>query len=249
MNEPDQRAETFLQRLETVLGGGEVDRLGFLDQRADPIDAPAFLQGAADPGHHFVDAAERDRARIDRLAAGRLFAQLGNIHVAEIGEHQGARDRRGGHHQHVDGLALAGKREPLVHAEAMLLVDHREREVAELDLVLEQRMGADQEVDVAGGKPRQDVAARAAALAPGQQRDLQAGGLRHRRDGGEVLPGQDLGRRHDGGLAAGLDHRRAGQQARRPSCPSRRRPAAGAACGAAGRDRPRCRPARGPATR
>ena len=180
MDELDQRAEALLQRLESVLGGRQIDGLGFLDQRADPIDAPAFLQGAADAGHHLVDAAERDRPRIDRLAAGRLFAQLGNVHVAEIREHQRARDRRGGHHQHVDGLALAGERQPLVHAEAMLLVDHREREVAEFDLLLEQRMGADQEVDVAGGEARQHVAARAAALAPGQQRDAQAGGLGER---------------------------------------------------------------------
>ena len=47
-----------------------------------------------------------DGARIDRLAARRLLAQLRDVHVAEIGQHQRARDRRRGHHQHVDGVAL-----------------------------------------------------------------------------------------------------------------------------------------------
>ena len=103
--------------------------------------------------------AERHRARVDRLAAGRLLAQLRDVHVAEIGQHQRARDRRRGQHQHVDRLALAGEREALVHAEAMLLVDDREREIAERDLVLEQRMGADQQIEFAGFEPRQDVGA------------------------------------------------------------------------------------------
>ena len=88
-------------------------------------------------------------AGVDRLAAGRLFAQLRDVHVAEIGQHQRARDRRRGQHQHVDGLALAGEREALVHAEAVLLVDDGEREIAERDLVLEQRVGADEEIDLA----------------------------------------------------------------------------------------------------
>ncbi len=44
-----------------------------------------------------------------------------------------------------------------MHAEAMLLVDDGKREIAERDVVLEQRMGADDEIDVAGGKRRENV--------------------------------------------------------------------------------------------
>ena len=36
-----------------------------------------------------------------------------------------------------------------MHAEAVLLVDNGEREIVERDLFLEQRMGADQQIDVA----------------------------------------------------------------------------------------------------
>ena len=39
-----------------------------------------------------------------------------------------------------------------MHAEAVLLVDDGEREIAERDIVLEQRMGADDEIDIAGGE-------------------------------------------------------------------------------------------------
>ena len=49
-------------------------------------------------------------------------------------------------------LALGGERETLMHAEAVLLVDDGEREVAELDALLKQRMGADGDVDLAGGE-------------------------------------------------------------------------------------------------
>ena len=39
-----------------------------------------------------------------------------------------------------------------------------------------------------------------------------AGGLRQRRDGLQMLAGEDLGRRHEGGLPARFDHRRRGDQ-------------------------------------
>ena len=162
--------------------------------------------------YHFVETVERDGAGVDRLPAGRLLAQLGNFHVAEVGEHQRARDRRRGQHQHVHGLALAGERKPLVHAEAMLLVDDGEREIAECDLVLEQRVGADQQIDLAECEAVERVGALLAAFAAGQDRDANAGLLGQRRDGGEMLARQDFGRRHQRGLAAGLDHGRGGEQ-------------------------------------
>ena len=156
MHQADQRAEAPLQLGEAVLRGGQVDVLGFLDQRADPIDPAALGERAADRLDHLAVALVRNGAGIDRLAPGRLLAQLGNIHVAEKGQHQCARDRGRGHHQNVDRFALAGERQALVHPEAVLLVDDREREIAERDVVLEHRMGADQDMDVAEGEPIED---------------------------------------------------------------------------------------------
>ncbi len=44
-------------------------------------------------------------------------------------------------------LALGAERQALVHAEAVLLVDDGKAEVAERDVLLEQRMRADDDVD------------------------------------------------------------------------------------------------------
>jgi hypothetical protein len=195
-----------------LLRGGEIAHLGFGDERTDPVDPLAALEGASDGSDHVVDAAERHRAGIDRLAAGRFLAKLRDVHVAEVGEHQRTRDGRRGEHQHIDRLALAREREALVHAEAMLLVDDGEREIAERDFLLEQRVGADQQVELSGFEPRQDVGSRRTALAAGEDRDAQAGRLGERRDGFEMLARQDFRRRHEGSLPASLDHRRGGEQ-------------------------------------
>ena len=104
------------------------------------------------------------------------------------------------------------KREALMHAEAVLLVDHGERQIVEGDVLLEQRMGADQEIDVAERQPVEDFLARRPALAPGEDGDANAGGFGQRRDGVEMLAGEDFGRRHEGGLPAGFDHGGGGDQ-------------------------------------
>ncbi len=115
-------------------------------------------------------------------------------------------------HQHVHGVALARQREALVHAEAMLLVDHGEREVAERDLVLKQRMGADHEIDLAVRKPLQRRGALLRPVAAGEQRDADAGLFGERLHGGEMLSRQNFGRGHQRGLPAGLDHGRGREQ-------------------------------------
>ena len=60
--------------------------------------------------------------------------------------------------------------------------------------------------------PASVVGALAALFAAGQDRDAQAGALGQRRDRGEMLAGQDFGRRHQRRLAAGLDGARHGEQ-------------------------------------
>ena len=44
-----------------------------------------------------------------------------------------------------------------MHAEAMLLVDHHKREVAECDRLLEQRVRADENVDATLGERGKDI--------------------------------------------------------------------------------------------
>ena len=147
---------------------------------------------------------------------------------------QRARDRRRRHDQHVGAgaAALRLQRQALVHAEAVLLVDDGEGEVAEDDVRLEQRVRADDDVDVAAGEALEQFLARAALLAPGEQPDAQPGLVGERRDRFQVLARQHFRRRHQRRLARRPPPRWPWRAAPRPSCRSRRRPAAAAACGA-----------------
>ena len=58
----------------------------------------------------------------------------------------------------------------------MLLVDDSERQIVERDIILKQRVGADDKIDVASGERGQDVLALTAALAPGENGEPDAGG-------------------------------------------------------------------------
>ena len=147
--------------------------------------------------------------RAHRLAAGGLLGQAGDVHLAPLGQQQGAGDGRGGHHQHVGQLALAAEQQALVDAEAVLLVDHRQRQVVILDGVLEQRVGADDHADGAVLQGAQEVGAGAALHAAGQDRHRLG---RQARQGAMVLLGQHLGGGHQGGLLAGLHRAQHRQQ-------------------------------------
>ena len=127
---------------------------------------------------------------------------------------QRARDRRRGHDQHVGAgaVALRLQRQPLVHAEAVLLVDDGEGEVAEHHVRLEQRVRADEDVDLARGQAIEQVLARAALLAPREQGDAQAGLLGERRNRFQVLAREHFRRRHERRLRAGFDRDRHGEQ-------------------------------------
>ena len=101
----------------------------------------------------------------------------------------------------------------------MLLVDDRERERLVDDVVLDDRVRADQQVDLARGKTGEDVLPLLALLAAGEDRNAQAGALGERRDRLQMLARENFGRRHQRGLLARFgnggsrqqrDHRLAG---------------------------------------
>ena len=89
-----------------------------------------------------------------RVTTGLRFGgrrrDLGDGEVAVHRQRERPRDRRRGHVEHVRAPAL-GERRALLDAEAVLLVDDRDREVGELDLALDQRVRADCDPDVARG--------------------------------------------------------------------------------------------------
>ena len=91
--------------------------------------------------------------------------------------------------------ALCGQHHPLGDPEAVLLVDDREAEPLVGDRLLEDGVGADEDVDRAVGEAHQGRFARPALLAPGEDGDVdrKAGELPRQRV--EMLAGEDLGRR------------------------------------------------------
>ena len=102
-------------------------------------------------------------------------------------------------------LALCAEVHALAHPEAVLLVDDGEAEVAEGDVLLEERVGADEDVDLAGRQRGEPGGALGALVAAGQDVEPHPGGLGERLQRQEVLAGEDLGRGHQRRLAAGLD--------------------------------------------
>ena len=140
---------------------------------------------------------------------------------------------------------FVAQRGALLDAEPVLLVDHDDAEAGEVDLLLDQRVGADGDVDRAVGEPGQDLLAFAAGDPVGQQLDAQrpvaeqVAGVGHlqaaeqrphaRRRAARRAP-RSAPSAHPGGHPA---PRPAASTRRRPSCPTRRRPAAAGASGAA----------------
>ena len=68
-------------------------------------------------------------------------------------------------------VAFALQQRALLDAEAVLLVDHRDAEVRELGVAVEQRVGADEDVDLAAVEARRDAPALGRGRAVREQRD------------------------------------------------------------------------------
>ena len=101
--------------------------------------------------------------------------------------------------------AALDERRPLRDAEAMLLVDDGDREVREVDLLLDERVRAHDDL----GVPRRDELARGGVLLRAkrarEERDAHAERRAELVDRQEVLLGERLGRSHQRSLAPGLD--------------------------------------------
>ena len=192
--------EFLLQLRRHVLGRLGVERFGFLDERAHPIGLPALAAGRGDPLRGLGAAGTRRDGRNDRLAPGRQFVDDRHVHVCIHRHRQRPRNGGRGHDELVRQAALAAQQHALMHAEAVLLVDDREAEGVELDRGLEQRVRAHGDERFAGGDCLEAQFALLCGHPPGEQGDIDAEGREPGREALVVLLGEDLRRRHDGGL-------------------------------------------------
>ena len=194
------------------LGGLRLQLVAVLDQGADPVGLAALAAGLADAGGDVRAALVGEGHGGDRRAAGRQLVDDADVEVGIERLRQRARDRRRREDQLVrrqPRRALVAQREPLLHAEAVLLVHRHKAEFGEHHTLLEQRVGADHHRDLADGDGREcGVLLRFLQLA-GEKGDAQAERFQPAREVHGVLFGEQFGRRHQRALIAGA---RRGQQ-------------------------------------
>ena len=188
---------------------GQIQRLAFLDQRADPVDLPPFAQLAADAFNHLVTPRVVYHFGDDGGTAGGQLVDGGDIQIGVIAHRQCAGNRRGGHHQQMRLQIrichhLASKRQPLRHTEAMLLVDDRQGQVFKLHLVLNHRVRTDDQRCFTTGNLRQRLAPLFGFLAACQPGGGDAQRLQPADQLAKVLLRQNLGRCHQRALPAGV---------------------------------------------
>ena len=183
----------------------QLQRLRLLDERADPVGLRALRAARADALDHLVAPRLVDELGHHGRASRRQLVDDGNVQVRVVAHGERARDGGGAHHELVRLRALAGQRQALPHAEAMLLVDDGEPQAVEGHLVLEERVRADGELRLAAGDGLQRGLLRARLEAAGEPAHLHAQRLQPVRELEVVLLGEDLGGRHERHLPAVLD--------------------------------------------
>ncbi len=100
------------------------------------------------------------------------------------------------------GSVLAPQLGTLSHAEAVLLVDNGKSQILELDSVLNQRVGANEDVQLAAHELLVNLFTLFLAGGTSEQSSLQSHCLRHLANALKVLSGKDFGRCHDACLIA-----------------------------------------------
>ena len=97
----------------------------------------------------------RENVRAPPGGVMRPTANVGQRQVSEQRQGERAGDRRRRQIERIGRGAFREQLSPLVHAEPLLLVDDRQREVARDDIVLEQGVRADENVEIARGEALQ----------------------------------------------------------------------------------------------
>ena len=131
----------------------QVQRFAFFNQRANPIHLAALGHLGADALDHLVAARLVHHLGDDGRAPRRQLVQGGHVQVGVVAHGQGARNGRGRHHQQMrlqaGVLQFVAQGQALRHAKAVLLVNHRQRQVFELHLGLDDGVRAHHQLGLA----------------------------------------------------------------------------------------------------
>ena len=176
-----------------LVGLGQADRLGrfrFFDQRRDDESLPALAELVAEEIPPLRPLLVVGQIRVDFLPARRAVAERRNVEVAEQRHRDRSRDGRGGHHQVMRIGAGLLQRRPLTHAELVLLVDHHQPELGERHVLLDDRLRADHQIDLAGGDQLQQGGTLGGRQSAGKLGAADLAGGQHPVERQGVLPGE-----------------------------------------------------------
>ena len=133
------------------------------------------------------------------------IANEGEVEIAELGQAEAAGNGGRRHHQCVGQSALFAEPGPLPDAKPVLLVDDHQPQFRELDPLLDEGLGADDEL----GRPVGDLCERLPPLGggegAGQQLPLDPAVGEIALDRLGMLAGEDFGGGHEGGLVPSRD--------------------------------------------
>ena len=202
------RKNVFGEPLVLVHRGFEFE-LRFFDHRIDDV---GLMAGGDFFAEKFPDAGEMrlgGEARLDGRAAGRKLVKDGDVEVAVKCERKRARNGRGGEDEDVRCVAVGSgfvhEAFALEDAEAVLLVDGDETEARELDLVFDERVGADDELRFASADAFERGLLFGVLEAADEEFNSVAAGSEDAPRGKIMLDGKDFGGRHEGGLRGVFD--------------------------------------------
>ena len=191
----------------------EVHFFGLFHQRIYDVALPSLFDLAAHEVIHLFPALVVAQRRAHRAPSRRQFVHDRYIEIAVERHRERARNRRGGHEQHVWARTHFKHAGALHDSEPVLFVDDSQTQPPERYILLDERMGADSNACL----PFRDIRKNLFAFRLGQSPDKQAYPHAQRVEVlaqiGVMLLRQNFRRRHERALVAAIQrmkHRRNG---------------------------------------